>query len=106
TRGGRRAPGAGGAARGGGPAAVAGATAGTARNATTGSSTGTGGSGTVLATAGGVPTAIGPIATPAQQSVARGQAVFNDTVINITGVSGLNAELNQSSISVFCGTCQ
>ena len=94
----------GGTAATGGNTATGGTTA-TASNAATGSSSGTGGSVTVLAAAGGVPTAIGTIATPAQQSVARGQAVFNDTVINITGVSGLNDELNQSSISGFCGTC-
>ncbi len=40
-----------------------------------------------------------------RQSIARGEAVFNNTVINITGVSGLNDALNEPSISGFCGTC-
>jgi cytochrome c peroxidase len=40
-----------------------------------------------------------------RRSIARGQAVFNDTVINIAGVSGLNDELNLPSIPGFCGTC-
>ena len=38
-------------------------------------------------------------------SIARGEEVFNNTAINITGVSGLNDDLNQPSISGFCGTC-
>jgi cytochrome c peroxidase len=38
-------------------------------------------------------------------SVARGEDLFNDTPINITGVAGLNDALNQPSISGFCGTC-
>lgn len=40
-----------------------------------------------------------------RQSIARGEDVFNNTVINITGVSGLNDALNEPSISGFCGTC-
>lgn len=40
-----------------------------------------------------------------RRSVARGEKVFNDTKINITGVSGLNDELNMPSIPGFCGTC-
>ena len=40
-----------------------------------------------------------------RRSVARGEKVFNDTNINITGVSGLNDELNMPSIPGFCGTC-
>jgi hypothetical protein len=93
----------------GGTAATVGDTAtgantATASNATTGSNTATGSS-SVIAPAAGVPTASGITATAAQQSIARGQAVFNNTVINITGVSGLNDDLNQPSISGFCGTC-
>ncbi len=38
-------------------------------------------------------------------SIARGEDVFNNTAINITGVSGLNDDLNQPSIAGFCGTC-
>jgi hypothetical protein len=40
-----------------------------------------------------------------RESVARGEEVFNNTPINITGVGGLNDALNQPSISGFCGTC-
>ena len=40
-----------------------------------------------------------------RRSVARGEAVFNNTKINITGVSGLNDDLNTPSIPGFCGTC-
>jgi cytochrome c peroxidase len=93
----------------GGTAATVGNTAtgantATASNATTGSNTATSSS-SVIAAAAAVPTASGVTPTAAQQSIARGQAVFNNTVINITGVSGLNDDLNQPSISGFCGTC-
>ena len=40
-----------------------------------------------------------------RQSIARGEEVFNNTNINITGVSGLNDDLNLTSIPGFCGTC-
>ena len=40
-----------------------------------------------------------------RQSIARGEEVFNNTKINITGVSGLNDDLNVASIPGFCGTC-
>jgi cytochrome c peroxidase len=40
-----------------------------------------------------------------RQSIARGEEVFNTTPINITGVTGLNDVLNQTSIPGFCGTC-
>jgi hypothetical protein len=40
-----------------------------------------------------------------RQAIARGEALFNSTNINITGVAGLNDALNQPSISGFCGTC-
>jgi len=40
-----------------------------------------------------------------RRSIARGEEVFNNTQFNITGVSGLNDELNKPSISGFCGTC-
>lgn len=39
------------------------------------------------------------------EAVARGEAVFNTTPINITGVAGLNDALNQANIPGFCGTC-
>jgi cytochrome c peroxidase len=38
-------------------------------------------------------------------AIARGQDIFNNTPINITGVGGLNDALNQPTISGFCGTC-
>ncbi|HEY1544053.1 MAG TPA: hypothetical protein VGG01_16735 [Xanthobacteraceae bacterium] len=38
-------------------------------------------------------------------SIARGEEVFNNTNINITGVGGLNDVLNQPTIKGFCGTC-
>src|SRR5581483_6507454 len=40
-----------------------------------------------------------------RQSIARGEEVFNNTPIKITGVAGLNDALNKPSISGFCGTC-
>jgi cytochrome c peroxidase len=40
-----------------------------------------------------------------RQSIARGEEVFNTTQIDITGVAGLNDELNQPHIAGFCGTC-
>ena len=40
-----------------------------------------------------------------RRSIARGEDVFNSTQINITGVSGLNDDLNTPSIPGFCGTC-
>jgi hypothetical protein len=47
----------------------------------------------------------GTTLSSARQSVARGEALFNNTAISITKVGGLNDALNQSSISGFCGTC-
>jgi hypothetical protein len=38
-------------------------------------------------------------------SIARGQAIFNSKRINITGVAGLNDDLNAASIQGSCGTC-
>jgi cytochrome c peroxidase len=43
--------------------------------------------------------------TERRKSVARGEEVFNTTKINITGVAGLNDDLNKPSIPGFCGTC-
>ena len=40
-----------------------------------------------------------------RRSVARGEELFNNTRINIAGVSGLNDELKVDSIPGFCGTC-
>ncbi|HKS86217.1 MAG TPA: hypothetical protein VJR71_12125 [Pseudolabrys sp.] len=40
-----------------------------------------------------------------RRSVARGEEVFNTKGFNITGVSGLNDDLNVPSIPGFCGTC-
>lgn len=41
----------------------------------------------------------------ARASIARGEAVFNSKSINISGVSGLNDELDASVIPGNCGTC-
>ncbi len=38
-------------------------------------------------------------------SIARGQALFNSKPINITGVGGLNDDLNIATIPGTCGTC-
>lgn len=38
-------------------------------------------------------------------SIVRGQTLFNSKVINITGVAGLNDDLNLASIPGTCGTC-
>jgi hypothetical protein len=46
----------------------------------------------------------GPV-NAALQSIARGEALFNNTPINITRVAGLNDALNMESIPGFCGTC-
>jgi len=43
--------------------------------------------------------------TADRESIARGEEVFNNTPINITGVGGLNDALGQPSIAGFCGTC-
>jgi hypothetical protein len=40
-----------------------------------------------------------------RRSVARGEELFNNTPINITGVAGLNDTLNAANIPGFCGTC-
>jgi cytochrome c peroxidase len=40
-----------------------------------------------------------------RDSIARGQALFNSKPINITGVAGLNDDLNLASIPGTCGTC-
>jgi len=44
-------------------------------------------------------------ATSARQAIARGQALFNTHPIAITGVKGLNDELNSASIAGTCTTC-
>jgi cytochrome c peroxidase len=41
----------------------------------------------------------------ARESIARGEALFNDTQITITGVAGLNDTLGVTQIAGFCGTC-
>jgi hypothetical protein len=40
-----------------------------------------------------------------RRAIARGEALFNTTKINITGVAGLNDALNQPIIDGSCGTC-
>ena len=47
---------------------------------------------------------IGPLVAQ-RRSIARGEELFDKTNINITGVSGLNDDLNLTSIPGFCGTC-
>jgi cytochrome c peroxidase len=41
----------------------------------------------------------------ARQSIARGEDLFNNTQITITGVAGLNDLPGLSTFSGFCGTC-
>jgi cytochrome c peroxidase len=41
----------------------------------------------------------------ARQSIARGEEVFNNTTIKITGVAGINDVLNVQTFSGSCGTC-
>jgi cytochrome c peroxidase len=43
--------------------------------------------------------------TQSREAVARGEALFNDTQITITGVAGLNDVLGVKRIAGFCGTC-
>lgn len=43
--------------------------------------------------------------TEARLAVARGEALFNSKPINITGVAGLNDDLNVTVIRGTCGTC-
>ena len=43
--------------------------------------------------------------TQSRASIARGQALFNSKPIQITGVAGLNDDLNLASIPGTCGTC-
>jgi cytochrome c peroxidase len=40
-----------------------------------------------------------------RRAIARGEALFNTTKINITGVAGLNDALNQPIIDGSCSTC-
>jgi cytochrome c peroxidase len=40
-----------------------------------------------------------------REQIARGQAVFNNTVINITGVTGINDVLQQANFTGACATC-
>src|SRR5205807_9374771 len=40
-----------------------------------------------------------------RNSIARGQVLFNSKPINITGVAGLNDDLNLAAIPGTCGTC-
>jgi hypothetical protein len=43
--------------------------------------------------------------TQSREAVARGEALFNNTQITITGVAGLNDVLGVKRIAGFCGTC-
>jgi cytochrome c peroxidase len=40
-----------------------------------------------------------------RQSVARGEALFNNTPITITGVAGINDQPGLTTVNGFCGTC-
>ncbi len=40
-----------------------------------------------------------------RQSIARGEALFNNTPINIRGVTGINDVVLQANFAGFCGTC-
>jgi cytochrome c peroxidase len=44
-------------------------------------------------------------ADAARRSIARGEILFNNTPITITGVAGLNDTLGVTQIAGFCGTC-
>ena len=46
-----------------------------------------------------------PYREDARASILRGQAIFNSKPINITGVAGLNDDLNLALIPGTCGTC-
>jgi cytochrome c peroxidase len=46
-----------------------------------------------------------PFVQVQRASIVRGQALFNSKPINITGVAGLNDDLNLPSIPGTCGTC-
>jgi cytochrome c peroxidase len=46
----------------------------------------------------------GPV-NAARESIARGEALFNNTPITITGVAGLNDLPGLSTVAGFCGTC-
>jgi cytochrome c peroxidase len=43
--------------------------------------------------------------TRSRAAVARGEALFNNTPIDIRGVAGINDVLQQDSVPGFCGTC-
>jgi cytochrome c peroxidase len=50
--------------------------------------------------------ASGPVGyVAARESIARGEEVFNNTTIAITGVAGINDVLNVQTFSGSCGTC-
>ncbi|MGH7089749.1 MAG: hypothetical protein ACREFQ_12700 [Stellaceae bacterium] len=46
----------------------------------------------------------GPVVAKREQ-IARGEALFDRTPINITGVAGINDVLGQANFAGFCGTC-
>jgi cytochrome c peroxidase len=46
----------------------------------------------------------GPV-DAARESIARGEALFNNTLITITGVAGLNDMPGLTTVAGFCGTC-
>jgi cytochrome c peroxidase len=43
--------------------------------------------------------------TERQRAIARGEDLFNNTKMNITGVAGLNDALHQESVTATCGIC-
>ena len=51
------------------------------------------------------PAASGGFWRDGRAGILRGQTLFNSKTINVTGVAGLNDDLNLASISATCGTC-
>jgi cytochrome c peroxidase len=47
----------------------------------------------------------GGLVDAARESIARGEALFNNTQITITGVAGLNDMPGLTTVAGFCGTC-
>jgi cytochrome c peroxidase len=47
----------------------------------------------------------GPYVDASRQAVARGEVLFNNTPITITGVAGINDQPGLTTVNGFCGTC-
>jgi cytochrome c peroxidase len=50
-------------------------------------------------------TGSGPFIDASRQAVARGEVLFNNTPITITGVAGINDQPGLTTVNGFCGTC-